>query len=313
MSLNSLLENSSSLEDVELATAFYDVVFGDVESSGGLNELEQVVCSAIDVMLEGAESLTDLVPALPKQLIEITQALSSESADFDVVMRLIREDVALAGEVLKAVNSPLFRRSTVPVESISKAVSILGLVNIANIVSTVLAQRVMSVAPIYFKLFGQKIWNHSRECAAACQSLFGTLDPCLCHFLGLIHDIGKIAIFPALVEGLKSVDADIKPGGQLFKDRITDYSLWLSWKIAEEWGLPEPLVTALSQQCSRSQCTAQAGGLGELLYHANLCSEVHMLIAAGTISLDEGTLALERAGLPEESIFTVYAAIESVH
>jgi len=311
MSPHSLLENSSSLEDIDLGTAFYDVVFGDVERSGGLNELEQVVCSEIDVTLEGAKSLTDLVPALPKQLIELTQALSSESTDFDVVMRLIREDVALAGEVLKAANSPLYRRSTGPVESISKAVSILGLVNIANIVSTVLAQRVMSVAPIYFKLFGQKIWNHSLQCAAACQSLYGTHDPCLCHFLGLIHDIGKIAIFPALVEGLKSVDPDIKPGGQLFKDRMTDYSLWLSWKIAEEWGLPEPLVTALNQQRSRSQCTAQPDSLGELLYHANLCSEVDMLIAAGTISLDEGTLALQRSGLSEDSIFTFYAAIES--
>jgi len=313
MSGHSLLERSSSLGGIELGTAFYDVVFGDVDRSGGLNELEQVVCSEIDVMLEGTKNLSDLVPTLPKQLIEITQALSSKSADFDVVMRLIREDVALAGEVLRAVNSPLFRRSTVPVESISKAVSILGLVNIANIVSTVLAQRVMSVAPIYFKLFGQKIWNHSLECAAACQSLFGTHDPCLCHFLGLIHDIGKIAIFPALVEGLKSVHPDIKPGGQLFKDRMTDYSLWLSWKIAEEWALPEPLVTALSLQRSRSKCTAQPGSLGELLYHANLCSEVHMLTAAGTISFDEGTLALQRSGVPDESIFTICAAIESVH
>lgn len=314
--LSSQLRNvgCNDAESLNLKTAFYDVMFqGVAGDAGGLNELEEKVCSEIDQKLEGLDNFSNLVPALPEQLVKITNALGDEDTDFDFIEALIRKDVALAAEVVKMANSPIFRRSLAPIESLSQAVPLIGLDNVANIVSTVLSQRVMSVAPIYFKMFGQKIWNHSLECAAACQSLAGQYNSCLCYLLGLIHDIGKIAIFPALVEGFKSVNPDIKPGGKLFKERMTDYSLWLSWKISGDWGLPDSLTEALGKQNLGAHKEPQLDGLAEVLYQANLCSEVHMLIAADQISFNDGKFILQSKGLSEESIFSIYTKIEASH
>lgn len=295
----------------ELETVFYDVMFGETSNDEAkLNDVEQAVVDDISVLLEHSENLASLVPPLPEQLLEITNALEDENTDFDRISQIIHKDVKLAGEVVKMANSPFFRRTSKPIESLTQAIPLLGINGITNIATTVLTQRVIEIKPIYFKLFGNLIWTHSLECAIACRALAGVNDPCLCYFLGLIHDVGKVVMFKCLVDSFSKACPNTKPGSKAFKQMKIDYSLWLSWRIAEEWGVPENMIAALKQQQQRAD---KKVGLGEVLFQSNLCSEIHMLIKADKISLEEGKLVLDQIGLSEDLLFSIYEEIDKAH
>lgn len=299
----------TTADNIDLSTAFYDVMFGKPdENADSLNEIEREVCKEIEILLEHKGQLASLVPPLPTQLLEITNALSNEATDFDQIGHIIHKDVALAGEVIKMANSPLFRRSSTPIESLEVAIPRLGLVGITNIATTVLTERIINIKPIYFKTFGKHIWTHSLECAIACRNLAGKHDPSICYFLGLIHDVGKVVMFKCLVDCFSRANPDSVPGGKLFKQMMIDYSLWLSWRIAEEWGVADSIITALKQQRFEHQ-----EDLGAVLYQGNLCSEVHMLIKANYLTFEDGKMALQDAGLDEESIFLIYKEMESTN
>lgn len=301
-----------NLDNIEhLETAFYDVMFGDSKTGDDQpNDIEKAVLDDIVVLMEHSSGLASLVPPLSQQLFEITTALENENTDFDHISHIIHKDVKLAGEVIKMANSPLYIRAGKPVDELSQAIPLLGLDGITNLATTVLAQRVIDIKPIYFKLFGKLIWTHSLECAIACRHLAGETNPCQAYFLGLIHDVGKVVMFKCLVDCLSKVDSNAKPGGKIFKQLMIDYSLWLSWRIAKEWGLSEVMIIALKQQHQRAVTQDR---LSQILTQSNICSEIRMLVIAKKLPFKEGKRILEELNLPEAVLVPIYKEIELLH
>ena len=221
--------------EIDLSTAFYDVMFGKSdENTDTLNSIENAVCNEITQLLEHKD-ISSLVPPIPAQIMQITNALADEETDFRVLSDIIETDVALAGEVISKANSPALRRTDKPIENIQDAVANLGLSGVGDIANNVLMKRVMNIKPIYFKKFGAQIWTHSDECALVCRFLANEYESGLCYLLGLLHDVGKVVMFKCLVDSFSRADPTSKPGGKLFKEMMIRYSLWLSWRIAESW------------------------------------------------------------------------------
>lgn len=81
------------------------------------------------------------IPPQPAILVELEQRLSKKDVNIADIAALVSKDVGLSAIVFKLLNSPVYglRR---PVESIEKAISVLGLTQTSNIVkSAALARR----------------------------------------------------------------------------------------------------------------------------------------------------------------------------
>ena len=77
------------------------------------------------------------------------------------ISRIIAQDPALTGNLLRIANSPIYRVSSLPVESIDRAVTLVGVQGIRSIIATALLQPVMSGRQRTFSRFPELVWEHT--------------------------------------------------------------------------------------------------------------------------------------------------------
>lgn len=290
--------SETSIEDDDdyqaLATSFNDFLLGEQGQSKLTtpNEIEAFIIKNLEALLQG-EIPDAIVPRLPDVAMTLLKELTDINVNAEAILMHINRDPVLASDVLKMSNSALFRRnSQEPIVNLNKAVVILGLDNLKAIVSSVLMKRLVSIAPVYFHMFGQHLWQHSLDCAQACRALalfYGRCDPNNAYLVGLMHDIGKLAIFGLLTKALGQY-LDYKPRGSVFSTIIRDHSQALSAKIAQKWTLPDYCVLALTEQLG-GYAEGDCSIYGFILNQANILAEFKP-IAEKSVQMGESLQAL---------------------
>lgn len=259
-----------------LATSFNDFLLeANEQDSSAPNESERFVIQGLENLLHG-KIPSSAVPRLPDVAMALLKELANPEVTQVTIMSYINRDPALASEVLRMSNSSLFKESgREAIINLNDALVLLGLNNLKTIVSSVLMKRLMQIAPIYFRMFGQQLWQHSLDCAHACQELakfYANADPNNAYLVGLMHDIGKLAIFSLLTKALAQ-HLDTQPRGAVFSAIVRDHSHKLSAKIAREWALPDFLVLALEEQDHTSSAVEDFSVYGFILSQANTLAE----------------------------------------
>lgn len=269
-------ESQSDCDYLSLATSFNDFLLGDQQSPNTqpANELEIFIINSLETMLDG-DIPDSAVPRLPEVAMALLKQLSDVNITPETIMSYINRDPALASEVLNMSNSAMFRANGQDkIVNLEKALVLLGLNNLKTIVSSALMKRLLVIAPIYFRMFGQHLWQHSLDCGQACRALanyYGQCDQNNAYLVGLMHDIGKLAIFGLLTKALGQ-HLDYKPRGAVFSGIVRDHSQALSVRIAESWGLPDYLIIALSEQIG-SHSLGDCSIYGFILNQANILAE----------------------------------------
>ena len=279
---------------IDTSSLFYDLLFNnkdvETEASAGLNPLEKSILLKVEASVSRPENIALNVVRLPEVLHKVSALIDSDNYTAEQLAALITQDPVLAADVIKLVNSAGYQLGTQEVTSLQEAVVRLGGSPIKSIVLTIVMQNITEIKPIYFKLFGKHLWQHSLTTALWAKKLAKSSgeDPDLAYFLGLIHDVGKIALFKLIVDEMNIGDPQFRPSSKLFRRMMTKHSLRLSALIAQSWLLPGPVVKALYEQ-SQSSPVLQHTGPGKLLVQANLYSEIHLLLAQGYISQQQAT------------------------
>lgn len=297
-------------EYFDLGSAFYDAILSkSIDVTEDLNEAEAKLYKDVSELVEGTESLSQFVPVLPQQLMKFLDEVKKENTDFDKICAIVKGDIALAGETIRVSNSPAYRRAAGPIESIDRAIACLGLQGVTEIASVLLIRQILDVESNRFKQFGEVLWNHCLECAEACRILSGSdQDPFTCYLMGLVHDVGKVAMFTCLCEHLDQHGSDDIDECKVFKIVMTEHSTWLSAHIAKEWELPNPIILALYEFDAMTLMSyldyekKNKSELAVLLEQANSCSEIYTLINSGIVKNDTGVELLRGLGLAGDSI-----------
>lgn len=293
------LEQDDS-DRLSLATSFNDFLLGtQTKDNQPPNEAERFVVNSLENMLRG-KIPDSAVPRLPEVAMLLLKELTNPDVTQETIMSHIQRDPALASEVLRMSNSALFRLSGgEKIVNLDKALILMGLDGLKTIISSVLMKRLMVIAPIYFRMFGQHLWQHSLDCAHACRALakyYGRADPNNAYLVGLMHDTGKLAIFRLLTQALAQ-NLDIQPRGSVFSGIVRDNSQSLSVKIAREWALPDYLLTALGEQIgikSIGDCSIY----GFILNQANMLAEFKSVAEMAVKSNESFDVMLEKYSIP---------------
>ncbi|MCH8979823.1 MAG: HDOD domain-containing protein [Armatimonadetes bacterium] len=194
------------------------------------------------------KAMVDL-PSLPTTIVQVVQAMESETVTTRQIEDLIGTDPAVVTKLLKVVNSAYFGMPR-QIGSISQAIAILGMHQVRNLVLSIGVLNALSGDSTRTEIMQRRFWERSFG-AAACAQLLAQhkkLHPKEQEALfvaGLLHDIGILFMLTqftapyleVLEHSFKNDEPLIDVERRLMK---TDHAS-LGGMLAEIWNFPEGL------------------------------------------------------------------------
>lgn len=285
---------------LDLSSLFYSFLFASPQSdaTGIANNLERHVMQDIELALSSPQAIAENVLKLPSKILELDRKLADDNIDTKELIKLIEQDPLLCVEVLKLCNSMAFKRSENDVTSIQQALVQVGRQQLRHFITSCLAREMIDIKPIYFRRFGAEIWRHSMQVAFLASELANAEQSDSAFLLGLLHDVGKIAIFKMLVDAFHQAEPGEQPSSTLFKQVMTTKSLTLSALLARFWRLPEHFEAPLTLLANTNIKPDDEMTL--IIWKANIISECSMLQQVDKLPQKELVVLLAQVGITEQ-------------
>lgn len=188
------------------------------------------------------------LPPFSPILNRLLASLSSEDVRFSDLSSLIEKDTVLSGHVLRMVNSAAMARRS-RINSISHAVSVLGLVRLRNFLLSI------SIARLWQGTKTTPPWSMAKfNLHGAAVALMSDLlaQNCLCNYpegaflAGLLHDYGRLLIATALPEQFNQIMALVQTEESSLVDcerKVIGFTHpELSAMTLKSWHLPDDII-----------------------------------------------------------------------
>ena len=180
------------------------------------------------------------LPSVPAIAATVIALAEDPNASADDLRAVIERDPALAARILKVANSSLFGFSR-RIETLRHAIALLGFRTVKNLVLGASLKEV-------FKRFGlteRLLWEHSTRCGVVAARLSEhpviDVDSEEAFTVGLLHDLGKIALNNAAPEEYSKVVARVYNEGISFVEAEREIFAFdhaeLGALVAEKWRL----------------------------------------------------------------------------
>ncbi|WP_210394818.1 HDOD domain-containing protein [Motiliproteus sediminis] len=240
------------------------------------NQFEQALGSRLQRALETFSD--DNLPKIAQASASILHEISQPDYDRAKVLSIFRQDPALAGKVVKTANSAAYAKSRVPLSSLDHALSMLGADGLRRLLLTTLVAENFDIKPIYFKLFGAALWNHSYQVAVATEYLLrGDKEQQFVGYVcGLIHDIGKLVVFRQMLTLFAELPPDHTPAPEGLARLVDQYGFRLTLRACEYWELPASWIAPMVELRQHRQ-GQPLSALAQALSEANHAAEIFRL------------------------------------
>ncbi|MBB1427525.1 MULTISPECIES: HDOD domain-containing protein [Shewanella] len=299
-------EHQAVESQLDLSALFYSLLFAtpSTTTTGIANNLERSVMQNIEQALSSPQSIAENVLKLPSKILELDKKLGDDNIETQELILLIEQDPLLCVEVLKLCNSPAFKRADTDVSSIQQALVQVGRQQLRQFITACLARELIDIKPIYFRRFGAEIWRHSMQVAFLASELASNEQRDSAFLLGLLHDVGKIAIFKMLVDAFYQAEPGEQPNSILFKQVMTTKSLTLSALLARSWQLSQHFETPLTLLANTN--IKPTDGMTLLIWKANIISECSMLLQVDKLPQPALAVLLAQVECSEEDFIELH-------
>ena len=237
-------------------------------------------------------------PRRPNLLPQLMHAIHDESVARRQLVAIIARDPALVDSLLRMANSSFYRLSPQPVESIERAVAVLGSDGLRSVIATALMQPIFNaVAAAEFPKFPQLVWEHalrSAQAAVVHAAVAERIEPFTAELLSLISGMAEIVLFRAVRARCAAASGGTPAAAGLLDTLLRVHAAPLAQRIGGDWQLSDAALAALAEQTSPS---APGSALGRSLHFGRLAGALAVLYANGRI--DKATV---RASLPSSAL-----------
>lgn len=228
------------------------------------------------------------IPRRPQLLPQLMHAVNDPDASARLTASIIAQDPVLTGSLLRVANSPAFRVQERPVDSLQRAVTLVGHEGIRQVISAVVVQPVMQIHCSGFPHFSAIIWEHAllaSRTASDHARLLGTGDPFAAQWLGLTQGLGAALVMKQVLAESERMSAAVNPAtaGQV----LQQWTLPVAQRIAQAWALPEPVHRALDP-------AAVGHGVGASLAFARAAAAASLMCRHGVMGQSQARALLER-------------------
>ncbi|KKO50509.1 histidine kinase [Arsukibacterium sp. MJ3] len=189
--------------------------------------------------------------AFPDSYFRVKELMESETASLDDIAEVILLDPVLTSKLLKLANSAVYRLPY-QVESVSKALLVLGKTQLFNLVVSI------AVSSACSKLTSKAIdierfWEQSVNAALIAKYLAnfcGLRQPDRLYVVGLLHNIGELVVMQLAADNAtlcQNYNNDTKPW-QLQQSTLGFTYAACGAELLNLWQLPDSIVEPLARQ-----------------------------------------------------------------
>jgi HD-like signal output (HDOD) protein len=256
------------------------------------------VFKAVAEILEKIEAKPEYIPRRPSLLPKLLSTVNDPQAALVEISRIIAQDPALTGNLLRIANSPMYRISSMPVESIDRAVTLVGVQGIRSIIATALLQPLMTSGAGTFSRFPELVWEHTLYSASASEQHAVNVEksePFVSQLIGLLYGLSAIVVF-RIVRDQFAAHPHLSPTPGSIARLLETWVAPTAGRIAASWELPERLQYALESQTLAAELQME-NALGRSLKFGRVAGSLIVLCRLGRLTEAEArTIALAGEG-----------------
>lgn len=205
-----------------------------------------------------AQELTSKIKNLPPvsgAALKLANLLEQPAISNDELIQALKGDDVFTARLLRACNSPCFDLEE-PVSSVDQAVLLLGRQQILRIVLALAFGSALIVPLPGYAVAASELWRHSLITATAAETVAGNITtlnagPAAAFTVGLLHDIGKLAVDQALTPEVQAamrrrIERDHHSRSEAEKEVLGTDHAEVGACLLQGWHLPEGIVEAVA-------------------------------------------------------------------
>ena len=265
---------------------FYDFLFGQSPATTQQDELSLYVAEKVEAVLRKPNIIIEAMPVLPASLSKVIDQLSDNNFDTQALLYLIQQEPSIAAKVIELANSSFYNRTNKEIADLKSAFMLLGSNGLIEGVINGFVSKLTPQSQIYFKQYGNKIWQHSLGTGIIAKELIKSspykTDAAQGYLIGLICNLGDMIIYQLLMEAFSFVHPDCQPSSYDFKELMQKKSKQLTYHIAKHWQFPQSILDALALQVKLTKSSMlptvfTKRPMACFVYEANVISELMMM------------------------------------
>ncbi|HEY8509336.1 MAG TPA: HDOD domain-containing protein [Steroidobacteraceae bacterium] len=186
----------------------------------------------------------------PGLLPQLLHAVHDNEVSRRELATMIAKDPALTGNLLKLANSPFYRINAQPVESVDRAVALLGTEGIRSLVATAIMQPVFRITATEFARFPEVVWDHTFRAGAASEvhaAIVEDSDPFAAQLLALIMGLSEIVVYRVAMDQY-AARPELKPNPGVISKLLGQSAARVAHRTAASWDLSGRILAALEDQ-----------------------------------------------------------------
>jgi HD-like signal output (HDOD) protein len=255
------------------------------------------VFQAVQKILEKIEARPEYIPRRPSLLPKLLATVNDNEATMAEMSQIIAQDPALTGNLLRIANSPLYKVSSLPIESIDRAVTLVGVRGIRAIIATALLQPVLTGNSGAFGRFPEFVWEHTLYSASIAEShatQVENAEPFVAQLCGLLYGLSAIVVF-RIVRDQFAAHPNLTPDPGSIARLLETWVAPTAGRIAVSWELSNRVQYALESQTLAAELKME-NSLGRSLKFGRVAASLIVLARLGRLSEAEARAIIVSGG-----------------
>ena len=243
----------SAEQESALLLRLYALAFAGVpapEPSAASRAAQAEIAAAAVAVLARIDAHPRYTPRRPQLLPQLTRAINDPDAGAQAIAAILGQDPALAGNLLRIANSAVYRRHAEPIESLERAVALLGTEGLRQSVLAALLQPVIADDGSAFGRCAALLWEHtllSAKATARHAEDAEREDPAAAQLLALLYGLGAVAVVQ-VVRDAYAKQPGLVPDAGMLAELLRVWTARVAQAISQDWALSERMQHALDEQ-----------------------------------------------------------------
>jgi putative nucleotidyltransferase with HDIG domain len=198
-------------------------------------------------LLDAVDKSIERLPVLPEISQRVLGLVSSPDAGMQDLADVLQEEQVLALAVMRQANSAIYG-GIQEITDLAAACARLGMKAIANCVQVVATNNLFITGDKRIRVLMERLQRHSvavAVCAGELAKLSAQPRSETVFLAGLIHDIGKVAIFDIIAGGYSGPLGQLRESPDLFRQVLDSFHPLIGLHVAQAWGLPPELAAVV--------------------------------------------------------------------
>ena len=295
-------EGLQSLQPTEIFAKLFELALGKARPATLVTAGHLEVAEATGAALQDVATQERYAPRRPNMLPRVLSASNDDNFSARDLAALIARDPSLVGNLLKIANSSYYRVTPEPVESVDRAVVLLGTNGIRSLVTAALMQPIFRIGGADFPRFPEIAWEHTFRSASAAvpyNFLVEKSDPYAAELLSLVMGLAGIVVFRATMDQYAK-NPRLRPDAGVVSSLLDTHSANVARRISTSWELSEPTIAGLEGQTISTMAYPTA--LGRSVYFGRLVGALAVLRISHVIDDETAKASIPVTKIPEPQL-----------